>query len=178
LLIRPELLPARSTEPCTLWTGRMFSFVPSSHNPGGSDERQAVLDADGKFRAVLDLTDPGVPNWLDPVGNTRGKLQTRWYLGDSYPLPSIKKVKLSELREHLPADTPTVSPAERARELEATRAARCVATATNRFTRACINSQIWPSPAPEPGFEITLAVGPFAITESNRRQQDPDSRPS
>ncbi len=53
----------------------MFSFVPSSHNPGGSDEHQAVLDADGKFRAVLALTDPVVPNWLDPVGNTRGKLQ-------------------------------------------------------------------------------------------------------
>jgi hypothetical protein len=32
-------------------------------------------------------------------------------------LPTITRVKLAELREHLPADTPTVTPQERAEEL-------------------------------------------------------------
>jgi hypothetical protein len=32
-------------------------------------------------------------------------------------MPSIKRVKLSEVRNHLPADTPVVTPEQRAEEL-------------------------------------------------------------
>lgn len=78
---------------------------------------QAVVDADGKFRAVLSLQDPGVANWLDTGGNTYGMLIGRWYRCSSHPTPSLKKVKLEDLRQHLPASTPAFSAAQRAEQL-------------------------------------------------------------
>lgn len=73
--------------------------------------------SDGKLRAVVSLEDPGVPNWLDTAGYTEGTLWGRWFDCDSTPIPTIKRVPLAEVRAHLPADTPHVSPEERAQEL-------------------------------------------------------------
>jgi hypothetical protein len=78
----------------------------------------AKVSSDGKFRAVISLEDPGVPNWLDPAGFQQGTIYGRWYDCDSCPTPTLKRVKFAELRDHLPADTPTVSPQERAAELQ------------------------------------------------------------
>jgi hypothetical protein len=77
----------------------------------------AKVSADGKFRAVIALTDPGVPNWLDPAGYNEGGIYGRWFDCDTNPTPIIKRMKLTELRAHLPADTPNVTPEERAAEL-------------------------------------------------------------
>jgi hypothetical protein len=77
----------------------------------------AKVSSDGKFRAVISLEDPGVPNWLDPAGYTEGGIYGRWYECDTEPTPIIKRVKFAELGDHLPADTPVVTPEERAEEL-------------------------------------------------------------
>jgi len=90
----------------------------------------AKVSSDGKFRAVISLKDPGVPNWLDPAGFKQGTIYGRWYDCDSHPVPTMKRVKFSELRDHLPADTPTVSPEERADELR-------------RRVRACQRRRRW-----------------------------------
>lgn len=74
---------------------------------------QAAIDADGCFRAVICPEDPGVPNWLDTVGRTQGTIVGRWYQCDTNPVPRIKKVKLAEIRDHLPSDTPVVTPEQR-----------------------------------------------------------------
>ena len=79
----------------------------------------AHIASDGRFYAVICLDDPGVPNWLDPAGFTEGTIYGRWYDCDSHPTPTIKRVKLADIRKHLPADTPNVSADERARELQA-----------------------------------------------------------
>lgn len=79
----------------------------------------AKLSSDGRFRAVIALTDPGVPNWLDPAGYTEGGIYGRWYDCDSEPVPTITRVKLADLRDHLPPDTVRVSAEERAEELRA-----------------------------------------------------------
>lgn len=78
---------------------------------------QAKVASDGRFYAVISLEDPGVPNWLDPAGYKEGGIYGRWYECDSEPTPIIKRVKLAELRAHLPSDTPVVMPEERAEEL-------------------------------------------------------------
>lgn len=79
--------------------------------------RQAVLDEDGRFRAVISVDDPGVPNWLDPAGRSEGSLMLRWTEASSGPEPRLSLVPFSSIREVLPATTPIVSPHARAEAL-------------------------------------------------------------
>lgn len=74
---------------------------------------QAHLDKDGKFRAVVSGTDPGVPNWLDTGGYDRGMVYARFHDCDDAPLPRARIVRKAALHEVLPVDTPRVSPQER-----------------------------------------------------------------
>lgn len=73
----------------------------------------ARLDADGKFRAVISSRDPGVPNWLDTAGYQRGGIFGRWLQCSDTPTPTVKKIKVADVRQYLPADTPVVSPEAR-----------------------------------------------------------------
>jgi hypothetical protein len=91
-----------------------FSYHQSSV---GMD--QARIDSDGRVRLVLSLSDPGVPNWLDPVGIPIGSVLLRWYKAKGSAVPVSRVVKLVELRSHLPKDTPSVTPEERAEQLHA-----------------------------------------------------------
>ncbi|MFV8818707.1 DUF1214 domain-containing protein [Haliea sp. E17] len=94
-----------------------FNAVEYVYRLSSTNGHFAQLDADGRFRAVISLQDPGVPNWLDPAGYTEGTIYGRWYDCDSCPTPTLKRVKFAELRQYLPTDTPVVSPEARAGEL-------------------------------------------------------------
>jgi hypothetical protein len=85
---------------------------------------QARLDADGVFRGVIAHDDPGVPNWLDAAGHERGTLIARFVLAEASPAVRSRRVKLSGLRDELPADTPRVS--EPARDAALARRRRAV----------------------------------------------------
>jgi hypothetical protein len=106
---------------CPYWNIQLndpyFNALEYVYRISSLNGAMARLSSDGKFRAVIALEDPGVPNWLDPAGFTEGGIYGRWYDCDSEPLPTIKRVKLAQLRDHLPADTPVVTPEERAEEL-------------------------------------------------------------
>jgi len=80
--------------------------------------RQARLDTDGAFRAVIAHVDPGVANWLDTTGHGRGTLAIRFLLADEAPKVELERVTLPELPAALPRSTPRVSPAERAAQLK------------------------------------------------------------
>jgi AcrR family transcriptional regulator len=67
----------------------------------------------GKFRAVISRLDPGVPNRLDKGDYPWGIIQMRWNQATDYPDPTITKVPFAEIRDHLPAGTPTLTPEER-----------------------------------------------------------------
>lgn len=76
---------------------------------------QAHLEPDGTFRGVIAHADPGVPNWLDPVGAEAGGFFCRFLLPEApVPEPAFRVVPAAEVRAALPPDTPTVTPAERA----------------------------------------------------------------
>jgi hypothetical protein len=93
---------------CTIdWVNRQSSL----------NDAQAHLDGDGKFRAVISRLDPGVPNWLDKADYPWGVIQMRWNRASDYPDPTITKVPLADVRQHLPPDTPVVTPAERQEQL-------------------------------------------------------------
>lgn len=88
-----------------LWNAIDWVNRQSSLNGG-----QASLDRDGKFRAVIALDDPGVPNWLDPGGHPEGSLMLRWTEASSGPEPTLTLAPISSLRESLPPETAVVTP--------------------------------------------------------------------
>ena len=94
-----------------LWNSVDWMNRQSSINGG-----KARLDSDGRFRAVIALDDPGVPNWLDPGGNSEGAIMLRWTEASSGPEPSLRLVDLAELWAQLPDDTPIVT--EEARQVD------------------------------------------------------------
>jgi hypothetical protein len=97
-----------------LWNAVEYIYRQSSLNG-----HQARVDSDGKFRAVISLEDPQVPNWLDPGGYNLGTIVGRWYDCSSLPEPTIKKVQFKDVRKHLPADTPSMSAEQRSVVLSA-----------------------------------------------------------
>jgi hypothetical protein len=108
----------------------LFNAVEYVYRQSSINAWNARLSSDGKLRAVIALEDPGVPNWLDPAGYTEGTLYGRWYDCDSTPIPLIRRVKLAELRSHLPSDAPVVTPEQRSEELR-------------RRVRACQRRRRW-----------------------------------
>jgi hypothetical protein len=96
-----------------------FNAVEYVYRMSSTNGHFAHVASDGRFYAVVSLKDPGTPNWLDTAGFQQGTIYGRWYDCDSHPLPTLKRVKLADVRKHLPADTPFVTPEERAEQLRA-----------------------------------------------------------
>ena len=83
------------------------------------NDSQAWIGADGVLRVVVSTRDLGHPNWLDTGGNCRGQV---WYrvmdAGPAAKAPSCQVVKVGELWEHVPEETPRIDHGERLRQLE------------------------------------------------------------
>lgn len=81
-------------------------------------------NADGRIRYVISRRDPGVRNWLDTAGLLEGSFLARWTYCDEYPSGiSSRVISLDDLDDHVPADTPRVTPEARARIIAARQAA-------------------------------------------------------
>jgi len=94
-----------------------YQTVDYRFHQASLNDKQVRLDADGRARLVLSPRDPGVPNWVDPAGLLQGMATWRWYLSDRFPVPAVTRVPYSEVRRHLPSDTPLVSAQQRAERL-------------------------------------------------------------
>jgi hypothetical protein len=107
------ILETEIPQSCRYWgfllTDDQFGTIDWMNRQSSLNGFQAKLDRDGKFRAVISVRDPGVPNWLDTGGYRYGIIQGRWNKCSSAPMPTIKKVKLADLRKYLPSDTPIVT---------------------------------------------------------------------
>lgn len=83
---------------------------------------QAFHDPDGYTYYVVSATNPGVANWLDSGSITEGSMIARY---ENFPdgtdpagLPvTTQVVPITDVSHYLPADTPTVSPAEYAADM-------------------------------------------------------------
>ena len=89
-----------------------------ANRTGSLNGHQCVPDADGVLRLVIAHRDPGVPNWLDTGGHSEGFMAPRWAYSetppqDQWPRIEAVKVPFSELRDHLPAATPVITPVQR-----------------------------------------------------------------
>ena len=104
-------------------TNEIYETTDWYNNHSSLNQTQAAPDSDGKLRIVIANRDPGVANWLDTAGHAKGLIQGRWMECDSHPVPVVTKVKLGELKAHLPADTKMVTPEERQAIIRKRRAA-------------------------------------------------------
>ena len=98
------------------WWGESYDYANYSSSLNNA---QALPDSDGVIRYVIAHRDPGVPNWLDTTGYPDGMMSQRWVypiLPDELPEVTCKKVKINDIRDHLPDDTASIS-AEQRREI-------------------------------------------------------------
>lgn len=103
-----------------------FSSLEYANRQTSLSADQARLDADGVYRFVVAAEDPGVQNWLDTTGLPKGAILIR-YDGSrlaSFPkrkVPVVEKVRLEDVRSHLPSDTPRFPTQARERAIAARR---------------------------------------------------------
>ena len=113
-LITEVKVPASYRYWSIILTNEIYETTDWYNNQASLNDTQGVVDSDGVFRTVISARDPGVPNWLDTAGYPAGAIQGRWFEASEKPMPTIKKVKLAEVLQTLPADTPRITPHERA----------------------------------------------------------------
>jgi hypothetical protein len=99
-----EALVIEATPPeCDYW-----NFQLSNHWLESLDYRYfrihlnphtAVTRHDGSVVVVVAHEDPGVENWLETCGHSRGTMCWRWIGARQHPQPSTRVVKLAELRD-------------------------------------------------------------------------------
>ena len=91
----------------------MESLDYASHQ-SSLNHATAHVNADNRVRYVISGQDPGVQNWLDTAGHAEGSLFMLWTRCEAYPEAVITRlIKLRDLKNYLPEDTPQVSPDER-----------------------------------------------------------------
>lgn len=103
------------------WWFRSLSYwdhTASMTNPVSKPE------PDGRVTYVISLKDPGVHNWIDTCGLHETLVLYRWQALPANPVRQgpvvdpVRVVKMKDLEKALPRDTVTVTPMERARQVE------------------------------------------------------------
>jgi hypothetical protein len=115
------IVEAKVPSGCSYWsiilTNDLYETTDWYNNQSSLNGSQTQVDSDGVVRYVVSDRDPGVPNWLDTAGYKSGAIQGRWTECSATPIPSIRKVALSNVRSQLPLDTPAVTPEQRERQI-------------------------------------------------------------
>ena len=107
------VVEAKVPKQCRYWSihlvddfGYMIDWMNRQTNINGFN---AKIDKDGVFRAVISAQDPGVPNWLDTAGYKTGAIQVRWEKCNEWPDHKASLIKVADVRNVLPRETPTVT---------------------------------------------------------------------
>ncbi|HLM19865.1 MAG TPA: DUF1214 domain-containing protein [Acidimicrobiia bacterium] len=116
-LVVEARLPAGADYYSWSLTDRMLVTLDWTHAQTSLNKSQGIVDADGVLRVVVCATDPGVANWMDTTGYRSGVVQCREIGSVEVPEVTARVVPIASLRDHLPPDTVSVTPEERARAL-------------------------------------------------------------
>jgi hypothetical protein len=112
-LIVSAKAPSQCQYRSLILTNELYETTDWYNNHSSLNGSQAPLDKDGVLRIVVSAKDPGVPNWLDTAGYPTGIVQGRWTNCNEHPVPEVEKVKVADVRKHLPPETGTVTPQQR-----------------------------------------------------------------
>lgn len=96
------------------WNSMDYVYRPVSYTPS-----RTAVDSDGRVRLVMTHEDPGYHNWLDTQAFEEGYLSFRHIGTRDFPPIGTTILRRDELARFLPADTRTVTSAERAAQLHA-----------------------------------------------------------
>jgi hypothetical protein len=104
-------------------TDLWFASLEYANAQSSLSADQALLGRDGAYHFVIAARDPGVQNWLDTQGFRQGVILLRYdgMRGKSIAQalwPRAQKIKLDQLRNHLPPGTPHFDEAMRRKALE------------------------------------------------------------
>jgi hypothetical protein len=121
-LVIESKMPAKCGYSSLILTNDIYETTDWYNNLSSLNGSQVNVDKDGMLRIVVSAKDPGVPNWLDTAGYPSGAVQGRWTDCDSQPVPTVRKVAVSQVRRLLPPDTPTVTREQRERQIRDRRA--------------------------------------------------------
>lgn len=108
------------------YSGAEIADVWSQTNPfetveGSLNNTQAFADPDGYTYYVISATNPGVANWLNTDGLSDGDVALRWQGVEGTFTPeaiTTEVVPVDEVSQYLPADTPTVTAAQYATDVQ------------------------------------------------------------
>lgn len=91
---------------CLVWgislCDQFFQSIDYEARQSSLNEQQAQLQ-NGRFIGVIAHQDPGVANWLDPAGHSRGIIALRYVLTEEVPPLSYRRIPLSQLQQTLEA---------------------------------------------------------------------------
>ena len=120
---------------CDYWVvqlgNRFWESLDWDRRQSSLNHRQATLDDDGVFRAVISVDDPGIPNWLDPAGNPSGSILGRMINPADVPTTTLIVAPVADLADHLPAGTHTSAPPSVTRRCAAVRSPHNCGRATD-----------------------------------------------
>lgn len=104
-----------------VYTMPWFSQIDPAARITALNDRQSHVSSDGNVRYVVSRNDPGIQNWLDTAGLPTLSVFYRWIWSNNSPTPTARVVKLSDVRSHLPADTPQFDAEQRKAQIRARR---------------------------------------------------------
>ena len=122
-----EALIVRFTPPaCNYWAVEFGNYwwetMDYRYRMSSTNCHMAQLEENGEMILVVSHQDLAYANWLDPSGHSEGYITLRYLGAAEYPIPNCEQVKLTELKNHLPANIRTVTAEQRRAQLEERRA--------------------------------------------------------
>jgi Protein of unknown function (DUF1214) len=119
VLILESELPEKFTYFSVQLYDAFFAGIDNVGRRSALNHTQMRPDPDGRLRIVVAGQDPGAANWLDTGGWPQAGLMWRWNDANRFPVPSVRRVRIQDLRTELPASTRWLDAGQRRQQLAA-----------------------------------------------------------
>lgn len=95
------LLIEATPPPCDYWNFQLNNYWLESldyrYHSVHYNKHATVYRPDGSFQLVIADRNPGLPNWVDTAGHSKGTMGLRWIKAAEHPQPTTRVLRASEL---------------------------------------------------------------------------------